>query len=68
MAKKLHIGISDIRKKLPKVAEPVADYGNLSDEELVIKLEKEMQAAAMNLEFERAAVLRDEIQRLKNKD
>jgi excinuclease ABC subunit B len=58
--------VADIRKKLPKVAEPVADYGNLSDEELVKRLEKEMHAAAANLEFERAAVLRDEIARLKN--
>ena len=57
--------VADIRKKLPKVAEPVADYGNLSDEELVKRLEKEMNAAAANLEFERAAVLRDEINRLK---
>jgi excinuclease ABC subunit B len=56
--------VADIRKKLPKVAEPVADYGNISDEELVQKLEKEMQAAAVNLEFERAAILRDEIKRL----
>jgi len=58
--------VADIRKKLPKVAEPVATYSNLSDEELVKKLEKEMQAAAANLEFERAAVLRDEISRIKN--
>lgn len=60
--------VADIRKKLPKVAEPVADYGNLSDDELVNKLEKEMHAAAANLEFERAAILRDEIKRLKKKD
>ena len=60
--------VADIRKKLPKVAEPVADYGNLSDEELVKRLEKEMNAAAANLEFERAAVLRDEINRLKKED
>jgi excinuclease ABC subunit B len=32
--------VADIRKKLPKVAEPVADYGNLSDEELVKRLER----------------------------
>ena len=60
--------VADIRKKLPKVAEPVADYGNLSDEELVKRLEKEMNAAAANLEFERAAVLRDEINRLKKEN
>jgi len=60
--------VADIRKKLPKVAEPIADYGNLSDEELVKKLEKEMKAAAANLEFERAVVLRDGILRIKNKD
>ncbi|MFC2088904.1 excinuclease ABC subunit UvrB [Calditrichota bacterium] len=60
--------VADIRKKLPKVAEPIADYGNMSDEELVKKLEKEMQAAAANLEFERAVILRDEIKRIKKKD
>jgi excinuclease ABC subunit B len=59
--------VADIRKKLPKVAEPVVDYGALNDEELVKKLEKEMHAAAANLEFERAAVLRDEIARIKKK-
>jgi excinuclease ABC subunit B len=60
--------VADIRKKLPQVAEPVANYSNLNDEELVEKLEKEMQAAAANLEFERAAVLRDEIKRIKNQE
>jgi excinuclease ABC subunit B len=60
--------VADIRKKLPKVAEPVAEYGNLSDEELVKRLEKEMRAAAANLEFERAVILRDEINRLKKED
>jgi len=60
--------VADIRKKLPKVAEPVAKYSNLNDDELVKKLEKEMQAAAANLEFERAAVLRDEINRINDQE
>jgi len=57
--------VADIRKKLPKVAEPIADYGVMNDEELLKKLDKEMHAAAANLEFERAAILRDEIKRIK---
>ncbi len=60
--------VADIRKKLPKVAEPIAEYGNVSDGELLERMEKDMRTAAANLEFERAAILRDEINRLKKKD
>ncbi len=59
--------VADVRKSLPKVvAEPSVEYGDhLSREELIDRLTKEMQTAAANLEFERAAILRDEIKRLK---
>jgi excinuclease ABC subunit B len=63
--------IADVRHKLQKVAEPQFEYGKLDGAELLEHLEKEMQAAAANLEFERAAILRDEMKRitkeLKNK-
>ncbi len=59
--------VADIRKKLPKVAEPIAEYGNVSDGELLERMEKDMRTAAANLEFERAAILRDEIKRVKKK-
>ncbi|MHB2148355.1 excinuclease ABC subunit UvrB [Calditrichota bacterium LG25] len=58
--------VADVRKQLPKVAEPQVEYGDhLSREELIERLNNEMQIAAANLEFERAAILRDEIKRLK---
>ncbi|NOX87473.1 MAG: excinuclease ABC subunit UvrB [Calditrichaeota bacterium] len=59
--------VADVRKQLPKVAAPELHYGdNLSREELIERLTSEMNAAAANLEFERAAILRDEIKRLKS--
>ena len=59
--------VADIRKSMPKVAELKVSYGDkLSREELLERLEKEMRVAAANLEFERAAVLRDEIKRIKS--
>lgn len=58
--------IADVRHKLQKVAEPKFEYGNLDGAELIEHLEKEMKAAAANLEFERAATLRDEIKRIKH--
>ncbi len=59
--------VADVRKQLPKVAEPEVEYGDsLSREELIERLTREMQTAAANLEFERAAILRDEIKRLKS--
>jgi excinuclease UvrABC helicase subunit UvrB len=33
---------------------------------MITRLEKDMRAAAVNLEFEKAATLRDEVKRLKN--
>jgi excinuclease ABC subunit B len=57
--------IADVRHRLQKVAEPKFEYGNLDREELLERLEKEMHAAAANLEFERAATIRDEIKRIK---
>ena len=64
--------IRDINDRLQAVAEPSASYGSedkavteLSTaevEKLVTQLEAEMKNAARQLEFERAAALRDEIQ------
>jgi excinuclease ABC subunit B len=53
------------RAKMPKVAEQVVRY--LTPEQrsdLIDELRKEMQEAAKDLEFERAASLRDEIEKL----
>ncbi len=55
--------------EVPLAAEPVGDYakaGNLA--QAIQRLEVEMKAAAKNLEFERAAGLRDRIRALKKKD
>jgi excinuclease ABC subunit B len=65
--------IADIRKKdekdnygFAKVAEPVLKYMNKEQkEDLILQLTEEMRNAAKDLEFERAANLRDEIHRLK---
>jgi excinuclease ABC subunit B len=64
--------IADIRKKeekadygFAKVAEPVLKYMNKEQkEDLIEQLREEMHKAAKDLEFERAASLRDEIHRL----
>ncbi|MCB0751678.1 MAG: UvrB/UvrC motif-containing protein, partial [Ignavibacteriae bacterium] len=49
-----------------KVAEPVLKYmTNDQKNDLIAQLEEEMLNAAKDLEFERAASLRDEIERLK---
>jgi len=57
--------VADVRRDSQLVSEPVVSYGNdLSKNELLGRLQREMQLAAANLEFERAAVLRDEIRRL----
>jgi excinuclease ABC subunit B len=65
--------IADVRKKetdksnsFTKVAEPVIKYmTNEQKQDLVEQLTEEMLAAAKDLEFERAASLRDEIDKLK---
>ncbi len=52
-----------------RVAEPINDYASLSPEQAIRKikkLEQEMFKHARNLEFEDAARLRDEIQKLRN--
>jgi excinuclease ABC subunit B len=57
--------IADLRTRGPKVAEKKVEYKFDNPEEFLAKLEKEMRAAAANLEFERAASLRDEIKRIR---
>lgn len=66
--------IADVRKKeetyehahFAKVAEPVIKYmGKAEKEDLVAQMEEEMMKAAQDLEFEKAAALRDEIEKLK---
>ena len=57
--------IADVRKAQPIVSDVKIDYGkNLSNEEMISRLEKDMRTAAINLEFEKAAALRDEIKRI----
>ena len=51
-----------------RVAEESADYTSLAPDalsRLLTKLEKEMFAHARNLEFEQAAALRDQIDKIK---
>jgi len=65
--------IADVRKKeeqqsfsFAKVAEPVLKYmNNDQKQDLIEQLTVQMHLAAKDLEFERAAALRDEIDRLK---
>jgi excinuclease ABC subunit B len=65
--------IADVRKKeeqqdfsFAKVAEPVLKYmNNEQKNDLIEELNQQMKQAAKDLEFERAAALRDEINRLK---
>ena len=57
------------RGKGKKIAEPGTDYSSLTPQQAVRrikKLEQEMFKHARNLEFEQAARLRDEIQKLRN--
>ncbi|MFH0736395.1 MAG: excinuclease ABC subunit UvrB [bacterium] len=66
--------IADVRKREPekqsfalKASEPVIKYmSNDQKQELIDQLKEEMLIAAKDLEFERAASLRDEIQQLKS--
>jgi excinuclease ABC subunit B len=65
--------IADVRKKeekenfsFSKVAEPVLKYMSKDQkEDLIEQLTDQMHQAAKDLEFERAAALRDEVNRLK---
>ena len=64
-------GVFDMEtaQKELKIAQELASYGRLDEKELtreVKKLEKEMHECARNLEFERAADLRDKLKDLKH--
>lgn len=50
---------------LREVAETKANYGNVDIEKIIAQKQKEMEAAAKNLDFIKAAKLRDEIAALK---
>ena len=55
--------------ELPLAAEPAAEYARPGDiAQAIQRLEIEMKAAARNLEFERAAELRDRVRSLRQKD
>ena len=66
--------IADMRKKdeyeqvsFTKVAEPVIKYMSKEEKfDLIEEMTEEMKQAAKDLEFEKAAYLRDEIEKLKN--
>ncbi len=61
--------VADAREKqAAKVAESRATYGGAeakSPEELIVELETEMRDAAARLDFERAALLRDQLLEVK---
>jgi len=61
---------ADEAKEAKKAAEEEARYDTLSEKQLdqrIKKIEKEMLEAARNLEFERAAHLRDELKTLRDR-
>jgi excinuclease ABC subunit B len=61
--------LDNVRGAAPEfVAEPEVSYGEgENEEELLADLEQQMKVAASNLEFEKAAHLRDEITRIKER-
>jgi len=65
-----HAGAPGTTERYAKVAESAEKYQSKSPKELareIDRLEKEMFDAAQNLEFERAAQLRDEVQQLRDR-
>jgi excinuclease ABC subunit B len=67
----MRYGYADGAAPLPKAAEPSKAYEPGLTPELmtkkIAKLEKEMRLAAQNLEFEKAAKLRDDVRRLRER-
>ena len=58
--------VADDRKPAPRIAETVRGYhAGIDEKDLIIKMETEMNKAAENLDFERAALLRDELFKMK---
>ncbi len=58
--------VADARdRKEPRVAERISAYGELEPEALVERLEAEMKSAAEQLDFEQAALIRDELFEIK---
>jgi excinuclease ABC subunit B len=60
--------VADSKRAVYGEDDPHRSFDKMEKEELVSELEKEMEAAAVRLEFERAAELRDEIARIKEKN
>ena len=58
-----------VRSKMSVISEPVAKYLTKEQKaDLLEEMRTEMKRAAKDLEFERAAELRDEIERLEEKE
>ena len=57
----------DKKDKQLELQEEKSQYKSLDQKKLIEKLQKEMFESAQALEFERAAILRDEIEKITNK-